>query len=137
MTTLGLKNVNMLSKEQYDGVAEPVRDELWTVEVETYSDDDGNWYRVYPDGWIEQGGQYRTATTQRQTWGVINFLKPFSNTNYTIQATPHSPYRSSDLLVYMGMASIGNKTTTKVDVGAYGISDADKNNGFDWYACGK
>jgi hypothetical protein len=29
--TLGLKNVNMLSKEQYDGVAEPTNDELWAV----------------------------------------------------------------------------------------------------------
>lgn len=29
--TLGLKNVNMLSKEQYDGVAEPSNDELWAV----------------------------------------------------------------------------------------------------------
>ena len=32
--TLGLKNVNMLSKAQYDGVAEPATDELWLVEVE-------------------------------------------------------------------------------------------------------
>lgn len=29
--TLGLKNVNMLSKEQYDGVAEPAQDELYAI----------------------------------------------------------------------------------------------------------
>ena len=104
--------------------------------VESYNDGT-NWYRKYKSGWLEQGGQFRTPTTQRQTWGVITFLKPFSNTNYNVQAVVHSPYRTDTLLVYMGMASIGNKTTTKVDVGAYGISDADKNNGFDWRAEGQ
>lgn len=29
--TLGLKNINMLSKEQYNGVAEPTNEELWAV----------------------------------------------------------------------------------------------------------
>ena len=29
--TLGLKNINMLSKEQYDAIAEPARDELFVV----------------------------------------------------------------------------------------------------------
>lgn len=105
--------------------------------AESYSDENGNWYRVYKSGWIEQGGQYRTDTTQRQSWGVITFLKPFTDTNYTVQAVTHSPYRDATNLVYMGMASIGNKTTTKVDVGAYGFSNVDVNNGFDWYACGQ
>lgn len=80
MTTLGLKNVNMLSKEQYDGVAEPVKDELWTVEVETYSDDDGNWYRVYPDGWCEQGGYVSSGTPPI----TVTLLKQMKNTNYAI-----------------------------------------------------
>ena len=31
MTTLGLKNVNMLSKEQFDTIAEPVKDELYAI----------------------------------------------------------------------------------------------------------
>lgn len=31
MTTLGLKNINMLSKEQYDTIAEPVKDELYAI----------------------------------------------------------------------------------------------------------
>lgn len=82
MTTLGLKNINMLSKEQYDGVAEPVQDELWTVEIETYSDEAGNWYRVYPDGWCEQGG-----LIPAQTSTVVTFLKPFRDTLYTLQIT--------------------------------------------------
>ncbi len=31
MTTLGLKNVNMLTKEQYDGISVPATDELYAV----------------------------------------------------------------------------------------------------------
>ena len=85
MATLGLKNVNILSKEQYDGIAEPVKDELWTVEIETYSDDDGNWYRVYPDGWCEQGGL--DNTTGSGTLATVTLLKPFKDANYFVTRT--------------------------------------------------
>lgn len=37
-----------------------------------------SWYRVYSDGWCEQGGVVPTSTTQ------VNYLKPFINTNYSI-----------------------------------------------------
>ena len=40
------------------------------------------WYRVWPDGWIEQGG------VAAKGGGItITFLKAFSNTNYTVVAT--------------------------------------------------
>ena len=48
--------------------------------VESYSDDQGNWYRKYKSGWVEQGGVATAA-------GTITFLKPFANTNYSVQAT--------------------------------------------------
>ena len=38
-----------------------------------------NWYRVYSDGWIEQGGRITNTTSS----GTVTFAKPFSNTNYT------------------------------------------------------
>jgi hypothetical protein len=40
-----------------------------------------SWYRVWSDGWIEQGG-----TTTRSDTGefTITFLKSFTNTNYTL-----------------------------------------------------
>lgn len=86
MTTLGLKNVNLLSKEQYEGVAEPARDELWVIEaVESYSDDDGNWYRIYPDGWCEQGGNFGGKTTGYTTI-TLTLLKPFRDVNYFVTA---------------------------------------------------
>ncbi len=45
--------------------------------VETYQNET-SWYRVYSDGWCEQGGYSSTAST------TINLLKQFINTNYTI-----------------------------------------------------
>lgn len=86
METLGLKNVNILSKEQYEGVSSPAKDELYAVETETYSDDDGNWYRVYPDGWCEQGGL--------AVAGVNNLLKAFNTNKFRMGLSPNSSTHS-------------------------------------------
>ena len=40
------------------------------------------WYRVWPDGWIEQGGEASAGTSV-----TVTFPKAFSNTNYTVIAT--------------------------------------------------
>lgn len=34
MKTLGLKNINLLTQEQYSGITEPAEDELWAVEFD-------------------------------------------------------------------------------------------------------
>lgn len=47
--------------------------------VETYSNGT-DWYRVWSDGWCEQGGQSSTYANATAT----TFLKPFIDTNYTI-----------------------------------------------------
>ena len=85
MINTNLKNVNMMSKKQYNEVEEPSKNELWVIEIETYKDDDGNWYRVYPDGWCIQGGNFGTAFS---SWSArtVNFLKPFKDTSYYVNA---------------------------------------------------
>ena len=40
------------------------------------------WYRVWPDGWIEQGGEVGASGQI-----TVTFPKAFSNTNYTVVAT--------------------------------------------------
>lgn len=42
------------------------------------------WYRVWSDGWIEQGGYVSGRSTQ-STNKSITFLKAFVDTNYTVQ----------------------------------------------------
>lgn len=42
-----------------------------------------SWYRVYSDGWCEQGGRINIASMQYGSTSV-SLLKPFNDTNYTI-----------------------------------------------------
>lgn len=79
-----LKNINFMSKERFDSLNEVSDDELYAVRsqvvVESYTDEDGNWCRVYSDGWVEQGG-IASATTSNVT---INLLKPMKDANYSV-----------------------------------------------------
>ena len=51
--------------------------------IETYRNGT-EWYRIWSDGWIEQGGLGNAGVNI-----VHTFVKPFSNANYTITATPY------------------------------------------------
>ena len=82
---------------------------------EKYSDGNGNWYRVWSDGWVEQGGTYPAAHT------AVTFLKPFANTNYTF--------------IISGNMNAGNKTTTSISFDP-NFTVASKAAGY-WYACGQ
>lgn len=53
------------------------------VVVETYRNGT-SWYRVYSDGWCEQGFCYSPPSSSAQT---INLLKEYKDTNYTVQTT--------------------------------------------------
>lgn len=81
-TISGLKNINLLTKEQYDGISNLASDELYAVEtptiVETYSDAAGNWYRIWSDGWVEQGGDVYVSNAG--VW--VNFLVQMADTYY-------------------------------------------------------
>lgn len=46
--------------------------------IETYSNGT-SWYRVYSDGWCEQGGEVSNSGTDTRQ---ITFLKAFTDTNY-------------------------------------------------------
>ena len=47
--------------------------------VESYNDGQ-NWYDVYKSGKVRQGG----SVAKTNNYQVVNFLKPFANTNYTV-----------------------------------------------------
>lgn len=40
------------------------------------------WYRIYSDGWIEQGGYISSIPSGAAFDAAVTFLKPFSDTNY-------------------------------------------------------
>lgn len=79
-----------------------------------------NWYRVWSDGWIEQGGRVYMNNAINQT---LNFNKAFTTTNYTI-------------------VSAGEGGNADVNLGimerhtAYVIVDNGHTEDYNWYACG-
>ena len=75
--------------------------------VDSYHDADGNWYRVYSDGWVEQGG--RLAGTETD----VSFLLPYSSkpsisSNY--EALNNSSAITTDFTVPYDVTLTGFKT---------------------------
>lgn len=87
----------------------------WSSETE--------WYRVWSDGFIEQGGH--------GTGSTCTFSKPFSNKNYTFNVQPSSGYtRHPDwIAAYENRPS---RTTTGTGISWYEGGDQ----GWDWRASG-
>lgn len=81
------------------------------------------WYRVWSDGFIEQGGH--------GTGSACTFSKPFSNKNYTFNVNPSSGYSSHPgwVAAYENRPS---RTTTGVGISRYEGGDQ----GWDWRASG-
>lgn len=118
-----------MTKAQYDGISNLASDELYAVEiptvVETYSDNNGNWYRIYSDGWIEQGGTFGGAFSS-YTEKAITLLKPFDNVYYNITAIGSHTSALGDC------PTVKTKTNTRFSVIVY------NSQGFaSWYACGQ
>lgn len=87
------------------------------------------WYRVWSDGFIEQGGMVYRSNTSSNLKFSITFLKEFTTTAYNAQATVSSggaPYE------YTGAVKIGNKTKLGLEI-ITGFSEAAS---IDWIVCG-
>lgn len=83
--------------------------------VESYHNG-SSWYRVYSDGWCEQGGS--------NVSGKITLLKAFANTNYIVTTRMLSGSNNVEWYEY---GENTNKTTTTFTVGTRPVN---------WYACG-
>ena len=87
-TNLNTIIINKLTKAQYE-LAQKNANEFYVVTdaesvayiTETYSNGT-EWYRVYSDGWCEQGGVKLNITPN--TFVFVTLLKPFANTNYSV-----------------------------------------------------
>ena len=72
--------------------------------VESYSDDQGNWYRKYKSGWLEQGGVAYSSSGA----AAVTLLKPYADTGFAVMTTNE---KTSDINAY-GWTYIVSKTTT-------------------------
>ena len=95
--------------------------------VESYSDEYGNWYRVYKSRRIEQGGLTTFATTGTS----VTFLKPFLNDTYSITTGAYS----ND--IYTKSLNIYNKTATAFVGNATTDGGGTVQTPYSWYACGQ
>ena len=103
-----------------------------SVCVESYHDNNGNWYRVYSDGWCEQGGVSTfTAVSQKQI--DLVFLKSFTDTNYNISSTIITNTNNN---VYTFIGIYGkSESTARIVLNVYNNS-ATQIVGCDWEAKG-
>ena len=98
--------------------------------IETWSEGT-EWYRVWLDGWIEQGGTTGLITSSDgYTATTIQFKKSFINTNYTFTSCANK-YSSQNGLGTAYPPFIFTKNNDSVIIGKYSWTD-----GLDWYACG-
>jgi hypothetical protein len=84
-----------------------------------------NWYRVWSDGWIEQGGKHFGAGNGT----VINLVKNFIDTSYTLVTCAGNNTNTDK---HEGYANPYNRTTTNFKIW-WTIATS---NCIDWYACG-
>lgn len=75
-----------------------------------------SWYRIYDDGWCEQGG-YRFPSTSN-----ITFLKPFKDINFTVITQPTDKMATSGSSTYQAnynYTTHGFETIANVDIAGY------------------
>ena len=93
------------------------------------------WYRVWSDGWLEQGGR---ITDSRAT---LTFLKPFANANYYINALPTGKGSWGGLsLQAVNRTAISTELWCTISNSGVAINNWQYNNNVIhpvWYACGQ
>ena len=101
--------------------------------VESYRNDT-EWYRVWSDGWLEQGGQ---ITDNR---AALTFLKPFVNANYYINALPTQKGKWGGLsFQVVNMTATSAELWSTISNSGVAINNWQHNNIMNpvWYACGQ
>lgn len=83
-----------------------------SVVVETWHSGT-DWYRIWSDGWCEQGGQAVPDGTNHDV--TITFLKPFIDTNYFFTKTNNNNYTSSYAAKYLN--NVITYSTSQVVIG--------------------
>ena len=85
--------------------------------VETYHSGT-EWYRIWSDGWCEQGGFIQSVTQNSLTSAVITFLKPFVDSNYYISLI-EIKNNSSDNSSATNCNAIYTRTNTSATIATY------------------
>jgi hypothetical protein len=115
-----LVNVGRVEEKLSDCIT---RNDCKAYIVETYKNED-SWYRVWSDGWIEQGG--RGEAPNNDTGAQISLLKAMANTSYTVIAVQLNLGGGYNIGVgTLTTASFNIRANSNASVGAVA-----------WYVCG-
>jgi hypothetical protein len=99
------------------------------VVIENYVNG-ASWYRIWSDGWCEQGG-YFPKTWSTTAWQKLYLLKPYKDTNYGIFLQLINSFTASS--GNYSTASFSVKDVARDSFYYYCYSAAD---GYKWRACG-
>ena len=130
-----MTDISKINMERINGLLdklEEVTDKLNSMKyvVETWNEGT-EWYRIWSDGWIEQGGTTGLITSgDSYNSKTITFKKSFTNTNYTFTSCANK-YSTENGLGTAYPPFIFTKNNTSIIIGKYSWTD-----GIDWYACG-
>ena len=101
--------------------------------VETYKNG-ASWYRVYSDGWCEQGGIFDIGSSAQTGSITVSLLKTFINTNYIALVTPsRGTIINSSTSIMFGTHSL---TVSSFAITWLGLNSADNVQFLPWKACG-
>lgn len=96
------------------------------IVIDTYTSGT-NWYRIYSDGWCEQGGYCETTGDGVKT---NSLLIAFNSNVYTIVLTQEST------TTQMNNTAAGSLWITAKTSTTFSVADDLWGNGCHWYACG-
>ena len=94
-----------------------------------------SWYRIWSDGWCEQGGRIYYSTQIFST--TINFLKAFIDSNYCVVSGCVKDHGTSSDRWATGMCNILNMSGTSMDLYFYLDSRDNDNTYIFWYTSGR
>lgn len=119
--TEGLKNTICTTQA---GTTSTASNEVPAVVVKNYRNGK-SWYRVFSDGWVEQGG-YRTGS--ENTFVTFNLLKSFATTDYSVKG---NCTRTDTAFDPSFIVNNNSKTTT-----SFSALPNSSSQGVYWTACG-
>ena len=94
--------------------------------VETYRNG-VNWYRVWSDGWIEQG-----STLPKGADSIATFLRAFTTTDYNVQVTGVDTESGYTGYIFV----VNSRTTTNMHIQSVSNGITATYVAKNWYACG-
>lgn len=96
--------------------------------IDKWQDGQGNFWRKYSDGFIEQGG---LSISDSSADCVVTFPKSFATDDFTVVMTGNGKFSGSAAPFYMQIYSFTRTSFTR-----HGRMDSSLSERATWYACG-